>query len=43
MGNGDVATHCLLMAMVTWLTKTHGLKVILEDEVGEDSTHVCYQ
>ena len=38
-----VATHSLLQALITQGTKGNGLKVILKDEVGDDSTNVCYQ
>ena len=38
-----VATHCLLRAVVTQRTRRYGLKVILEKDVGDDSTGVCYQ
>ena len=39
----SVATHCLLEAVVAQQARRYGLKAILEEEVGNDSTSVCYQ
>ena len=38
-----VATHCLLQAVVTLVTRTQGLKVILLKDIGNEGASVCSQ
>ena len=38
---GNVATHCLLEAVVALVARTQGLKVILLEDRGDEGARVC--